>query len=548
MNSPGRHLIAARQLKPTRHGPSLRRTLLLLSILIAGAPSALAAPQSEATTATAPRTVAVPLSLRPYLVRVEFSIRSDSDLSPADDTRMLQDATAAVNRMFGPMWSATVVMSEWLLPGTSQRLQRVTATELTSRYPAGTVEKLMLISIEPDRGGWTVACREYDARVQELTPVRMATTWDPRELSSISARLMRDCFRPVLMLAHPAKDTDILEFDLQAGELPPSDPSAAQIAEGDVLRPFLRHMERREPDKLKQLQRLDLTYIRVTDFNEQLTPKGLAGDDAQITADGATPDDTAVYQDRGRVRGVLISHGLAPFGGRGRNVEQLALRQRPQTHSSRVQLVLNQRPDRPLVCHRVDRVNKLRWRDESSQPAERMVSGRNGEIEIAVDPKNPTVWLYVYSGGLLLARVPYAPGLLEFDTVRLQDDSIRLGVEGELYLFRDQLVDVVAQRAVLKSMARKAAAAGDLAGLENAIKGLDTLPGEKEFTTQLNAVRVPAIDRAKELKDRRAELAVGKLCDAMSKSLAAFFQTDKQIREMEEIQQLRALGKVDRSQ
>lgn len=484
----------------------------------------------------------LPLSQRPYRVRVELGLMTPPDGPQTSVSRLIHDISAALLRMYGPMWSTTVVESDWLVPASSSMLHRVDPAILAGRYTVADVEKAMLVCVEFAAGGWTVSCREFDTRVQELTPVLQASTLDEREIPALTARLLRDSFRPVLMLAEPAQGSDELEFELQAGELPPADASAAQIATGDILRPFLRHMERRTPGKLRQLQRLDLTYIRVTEFNRELTPEGLTAEDSQITVPDAAAGDTAVYQDRGHVRGVLISHGLVPFGGRGRNVEQLALRQRPQTASSRVQLVLSLRPDRPLVCHRVDKVAKLRWQDDSSQPTERLVSGRNGEIEIAVDPQNPTFWLYVYSGSLLLARVPYAPGLLEADTIRLPDDSIRLGVEGELYLFRDQLVDMVARRAVFKGIAKQAAAAGDTAKLENAISSLDALPGKKEFDAQLNAIRVPAVDRAKQLKNRSAERTVEKLCAAMAKSLDEFFQTEKQIRELEEIQRLRAIA------
>ena len=210
--------------------------------------------------------------------------------------------------------------------------------------------------------------------------------------------------------------------------------------------------------------------------------------------------------------------------------------------SSEVQLVLKAREDRPLVCYRVDRVAKLRYKDESLVPAERVVSDREGKIRISVDSQNSTFWLYVYSGSLLLARVPYAPGLVETDVILLPDDSIRLGVEGELYLFRDQLVDVVAQQAVFKGMAKQAAAKGEVAKLEEAIKGIESLPGKKDFDAQLNAIRRPAIDRARELRNRSAERNVNRLCDAMATSLDKFFASDKLVKQMQEIQQLRSLA------
>ncbi len=485
--------------------------------------------------------VPLPLPLQPYLVTVEIAV-STPGASQLDHDVLLRDVNTALERMYGQMWSRDVRISDWLLPGSESQIERIPAEELGKRYSLKDAQKVMLVAVEAADGGWKVCCREYDRRIEELTPVLAEVTYDRRSIADVAVRLMKNCFRPVLLLTGAAKGTDELEFYLQAGQLVPPDPSAQQIAEGDVLRPFLRHLDRRDPQKLKQLQKLDLTYIRVTEFNRELTRTGLSPEDAEVTVEGASPDETTVFQDRSHVKGVLISHGLAPFGGRGRNVEQLALRQRPMATSSRVRLVLNLRPDRPLVSHRVDRVSKLRYKDENSDVPVRMLSDRNGEVEMVVDPKNPTFWLYVYSGSLLLARVPYAPGLLATDTIKLPDDSIRLGVEGELYLFRDQLIDVVAQRAVFKGMAKQAAAAGDTAKLEEAVKGLIALPGRKEFELRLNAIQVPAVKRAEELRNGSAKRTVNKLCAAMAKSLGDFFSAEKQVKELEEVERLRNLA------
>jgi hypothetical protein len=168
-----------------------------------------------------------------------------------------------------------------------------------------------------------------------------------------------------------------------------------------------------------------------------------------------------------------------------------------------------------------------------------MLSDRNGDIEIEVDPENPTYWLYVYSGSVLLARVPYAPGLIPFDIMRLPDDSVRLGVEGELYLLRDQLVDMVAQKAVYMSLAKKAAGEGNVAGLEAAMAQLDALPGQKRFEEQLNQIQTDAVTKAEQQRNSGAKTKVEKLCKKMGESLTIFFAADKRVKEAEELEKLR---------
>lgn len=489
------------------------------------------------------------MSLQPYTVRVELSCTSDSQL-PADRiARLQQDVRNAVLKVYGEMWVPDVVMTSWLLPASRARLDRVQPAELAEICRDESPQKVMLVTIEAVAGAWQVCCREYDARVRELSPSRWRVVADDRAIAATAASLMRDSFRPVLFLTQAVRDSDEVELLLQAGEIPPPDPTAAQIAAGDVLQPYLRHMERREPTRVRLLQRLDLTWVRVTKFNQDLSEGAsdtASGPDEGVTVPGHTPVENGKYpdQDRGRVSGVVLSHGLSHFGRRGRSVQQLALRLRPAAESSRVRLVLNQAVDRPLVSHRVDKVGKFRYQDQHEENLQQLSTDRRGEIELEVDPEHPTFWLYVYSGSLLLARVPYAPGLIPFDTIRLPDDSIRLGVEGELYLLRDQIVDVAAQRAVLNRIAEKAAADRDPERLAAAVRDLLELPGKREFDAALNAIRVPAVMRAKELRNRNAERTVEKLCNGMSRSIEVFFSSEKHLRELEKLGKLQDLAQA----
>jgi hypothetical protein len=496
-------------------------------------------PAPDSATRKETKAPEVPFSSRPYKVTVTIGFDGSQTQFPAVRERLVEEIRRGLDRLYGPMWNAQVAASDWLIPASRNRLQRLTETDLLTRYPESTAEKVILIAVSGSHGVFEVSCREYDTRVQELSPMLSEQSGDFESVANIACRLARDSFRPVLLLAGPAINKTELEFFLQAGTIIPPDPSAAQIAEGDVLRTFLRQMDRRNPDQLKLLQRLDLCYVRVTSFNQELHTQELSPGDTDVVIEGKTADASETYVDSGHVRGILISHGLVPFGGRGRSMQQIALRQRPSASSSRVRLVLQSRPDRPLICYRVDKVAKLRHTDVSETPNVRILTDRNGAIEIAVDPQNPTFWLYVYSGSLLLARVPYAPGLIPEDIMKLPDDGLRLGVEGELYLLRDQLVDMVAQKAVFMSLAKKGAAAGDVPSVEAAIAQLDALPGPKDFDAMLNQIRTPALRKAEQQKNPGVKRKIEVLCEKMSESLTTFFATDKRLKEAEELKKLR---------
>ena len=491
-----------------------------------------------------PPKVVIPFPLEAYRVIVEIGFDGKSIPLPAVRRSLLDQIRKGLDRMYGSAWDTQVRESDWLVPGGKQRLLRLTAEELLARYPESTAQKVLLIGIEETNGTFQISCREYDTRVQEMSPVLDEQSAEERNVSNIACRLIRDSFRPVLLFAKPTPVGGELEFLLQGGELTVPDPSAAFIRDGDVLRTFLRQMDRRNPDKLKSLTRLDLCYVRVTGFNDELRADTENSEDLPVNVEGFTRDSAAVYHDSGHVRGVLISHGPVPYGGAGRSVQQIALRQRPAATTSHVKLVLQARPDRPLICYRVDQVAKLRHTDTNEIPGVRVLTDRNGELEIAVDPLNPTFWLYVYSGSSLLARVPYAPGLLPMDTIKLPDDGLRLGVEGELYLFRDALVDTVAQKAVLTSLAKKAAANAQPEELEKFILQLDELPGQKEFMSRLNAIKTPATQKAVQQRNTSVKRKIEKLCLAMEESLTKFYSSDNKIREAQELEQLRKTAKM----
>ena len=495
-------------------------------------------PQKAAAIKVPPKVV-IPFAREAYRVVVEVGFDGIATQQPALRQGFVDEIRKGLDRMYGAAWAAQVEESDWLIPGGEDRLNRLTAEALLLRYPESSTQKVVLIGIEESEGTFQICCREFDTRVQEMSPVLTEQTGEEQNVANVATRLVRDSFRPVLLFAKSTVIGGELEFLLQAGELTVPDPTAAFIRDGDVLRTFLRQMERRNPDKLRVLQRLDLCYVRVTGFNTELRADVASPEDEPVSVEGVTRDTSAVYRDSGHVRGVLISHGPVPYGGAGRSVQQIALRQRPAATKSRVKLVLQTRIDRPLICFRVDKVSKLRHTDSNVAPGKRVLSDRNGELEIEVDPENPTFWLYVYSGSSLLARVPYAPGLLPQDTIKLPDDGLRLGVEGELYLFRDALVDTVAQKAVLMSLAKKGSAEGKLEDVDKLIVQLDELPGQKEFMSRLNAIRTPATEKADLQRNPGVKRKIEKLCLAMEESLTAFYSSDNKIREAQELEQLR---------
>ena len=104
-------------------------------------------------------------------------------------------------------------------PAIKTRLNRLTTEELLLRYPESSAQKVMFIGIEESNGTFQISSREFDTRVQEMSPVLTEQTGEKQHVANVASRLTRDSFRPVLLFAKPTVAGGELEFLLQAGEL-----------------------------------------------------------------------------------------------------------------------------------------------------------------------------------------------------------------------------------------------------------------------------------------------------------------------------------------
>lgn len=472
-----------------------------------------------------------PFKHQPYSVRVEIGFAHTCLPDAAQRERVVRGVRNAIARMYGRMWEVEVGENSWMVPASRRRLEWLDESELLERYPEQVVQKVFVVTVEDRGSAYLLSCREYDSRIQELTPVLSRDSHDVRAVPAVATELLRDSFRPCVLYERKYVDDDgrqIMEMQVQAGEIIPPDPSAEQVVENDVLRPFVRQMDRRNPNRMTRLLRLDLSYVRVlsVDRGEASDSSGRSTEEETVAvpvteSTGEATEGRGGYSP-GRIQGFFISHSpYSPFGSKGRRVQHLAVRQRPSAPTSKVRIILRNRPDRPLVSHRLALAYQLNWDDPEDGPQTRLVSDRNGEVVIEQKEGHPTFWIRVYSGTSLLARVPYAPGLIPSDTIELPDDSIRLSVEGEIQLLSDEVIDSIALQAVLLARARKAAEVGDVDQFEALIERRSRVPGREYFLEKVNNIWIPARNRLQErkLSIRRTKM----LCDNLKDSIERFF-------------------------
>jgi hypothetical protein len=435
-----------------------------------------------------PKAPPTPVAEDPYDVVINLTVPSHRSMTLATTNKLRKDVAHAVRRTWGGMWVADVRMNDWMLVGDA--VERLEPDAVSKRY-GKKYDKVLFVAIDPE--SLVLTAREWDYRSNSLTVPAVGSAYDLAAVPNEIVHLLIEVFQPVLLYRRTDKfDKSYIEVTLKAGEFPAPDPKAVQISPGDVLTPVVRYFNKRNRDQVDRIQDQTLTYLVVQDI------------------------------DRDIVGGTLLSGVPTVFGRNARRAEQFALRRRPRHKATRVKLVLRSNPDKPLLCHRVNLVSKLKYRDEELEESVDLISDRYGEVVVPVG-SYPTYWIYVYSGKLLLARIPYSPGLVAEETVLMPDDSMRLLVEGEVDLLKGRLIDLVARRAVHMSAAMQYAKDGLADETKAEVAALDALPGKKEFEDQITTFQQPAVQKALAARNRVSRGRINRVCGEMKRVIDNYF-------------------------
>ena len=463
-----------------------------------------------------------------YRVKVSVSFDNDPRFTDIFREEMLAELERVVDRTYGLMFQLTVEPNDWLVPARKTVLDRVQATEVQRAQGTDDFDKIFVVAIEADGVRYRASVREWDAhgagrtysendgprewdeRGRVLSPSESAETTDRRDVAEVAGRMIAKAFRPLLTVE--TANADNIQLRLKAGEFPAPDPAGDQIIPGDILLPYFRYKDKKKV--VQKVQFLPATYIIVQEVNRSI------------------------------VKGVIVSGlGMRLQGGKKRRIDQMCIRERPRHAVTDVQMALRRNTKRLLVANRVRVIPKLRGKDEGLKEPVEMWSDRNAKVSVPVDPDHSLVWLYVYSGMTfkpskadkekmvsaphLVSRVPFAPGLVREQRVELLDDSLRLGVEGELTILQGQLVDTVARQAVLKAFIKKAAEKEDWKSVDKNLVKLKELMPIAKFKADLSNIRVDALEAARAMKDNLAKSRITRLCSETEQLIDRFLDKEK---------------------
>lgn len=524
-------------------------------------PTAEPKPQSAPAKPVEPRPI--PLELQPYRVRISVAFEDHPSLTVRFRNELLASLAVWIDRTYAQMWQVTIEHNEWLSPANSEGLSRLTWAQVETQLAEKQLDKAFLMCVSLRGSVFQLAGREWDRMTEQLSARQERLVSERRAVVNELGLAISDLFHPLLLIEK--LEGRVASVRARAGEFPAGDPAAEQLRKGTFFQPFFLYFNKEH--EVQQRQLVPWTYLMVESSD--------------------------------RARGECSTHtGLrVPLGRNTKRMESWAIGVRPTFSETRFRITPHNNPTKPLIGYQVtlfERVmvtppppetppaesakpdsNAAEGQEQPSaettstaekKPAEmpqpvaqfnklhELVTDRRGQVVVPVDPQRPLIWLYVSSGGNMLGRFPYIPGLAATITAELPDDSLRLSLESRLELLRAEFIDVVARRALLLARAKAAAKIAEWNRFNEALADLDRQPNLKYFQTQLDAIKVSIAKKAQDKKDKSLEKRIERLCKETAELIEKHLADDKLKDQREELVELRkaeeetaAAGNVDNS-
>jgi hypothetical protein len=345
----------------------------------------------------------------------------------------------------------------------------------------------MWLAVEADATGHRLTCREFDAYTRRWGPTLRRDVAQSAILTEAAFRLLTDAFTPLARVEAP-NDEGMSQLVMKGGALPRAEGPNLVVAPGDVYLPLLRRTGRGGELIENGIVGIPWTYLVTTKPNR-------SGWQSHVES---------------ALRGALS-------GRRRGAIEQIAISLRNAPDPPRVRFYARSNRDQPLIGYEVFRLPDPQGRGPKAAPVLIGLTDRNGEIVVPAGD-GPVSTLLLRSDGQVLAKLLVAAGTAPTIEAPIADDAIRLAAQGEVQAVREELIDVVARRAILMARVQSHLKKGEGAEARALMDELTDLPTPSTFVRRMDLVhdRLPASD------DPRVRQAVDGLFSATRDLLARF--------------------------
>jgi hypothetical protein len=422
--------------------PIPRIARVLLGLLVAGALALNAARAASSVQADATGKQPVhptPWEYAAYRIVVFIKIDPSAEWSPkrrADLTELIEKQARA---LVGGLWrlkaSEAPAELHWDSAAEIGRVEsdRVPKTALEA-------DKVMLLGLTEANGRLTIRTRELDVRTQVWGAPLTVESRRSGELADQLVRALWQSFSPIVRI-DGISDQGVVTCRVRGGALPPANHSLELIRPGTVLRPLIRHFDAQGKTARDGVFPVAWTWLQV----EQ------------------TDGPTAMCR--------LISGVQEPleFNHDGRS-EYLGLAVTARANDS-TNLIVRARGD----SRTLEDVEVFARKFARGPPLLVGRTDEHGAVKIE-SPQIDSPMLYLRSGEDMLVRFPLVPGLEREVTIPVNDNGRRLETGDLVARAADELIDLVAQQALLKTRLQRELVSGRL---DSATATLDTLKALK---------------------------------------------------------------------
>lgn len=475
----------------------------------------------------------------PYKVRIWLATETAGEL----DQRVRQSLTAALLRRIdasiGAPWDARI--SE---PPADLRSSMLIDSALVTPEVLDTVapealqnDKIILLTVRLNAREFHIEARELDCRTRlHGAPVRRVVR-QPELLDIVCFQAVSDSFRAITRLEEGVAKTAIVR--IRAGGLVLDRASPCYVGVDDVLLPIQRNNDR--TGLATQVVPIEWTFLQVQTPDETnpylMTCRVWSGKPNPVTGKftarkeryGLKVKPTAESTTL-RVLSRVVKRGEVPYPMPGLEIYAKAPEPDPPAETETPVETPPSSEDAKGAETAAPAPKKADTPKVTGDPAELL--GRtdwNGSLEIG-QAETPLRIVYLKNGAQLLARLPMVPGLEPVLIASVPDDAPRLQAEGFIKGMQGQLMDIEAQREILKArfMLRIADAASltgeeltaKLKEAQDLLEEIKKLPNRNDLLEQLTVQRnQQIISPVKSVQDRIDQL-YAKLRETLGKYMS----------------------------
>ncbi|QDT73901.1 hypothetical protein [Lacipirellula limnantheis] len=397
----------------------------------------------------------------PYRVLATLAVDDHSRPQLDLPTSLSGQIAARVEGSLRPLWDFKIDSPD---AGAARRqcfeLREIPWDELSADQKAN--DKLLWLGVRVLPHGYELAAREFDVHMRRWGPVQRRVVQQSSFLAEASFELLQATFSPLAMVEPIEGNDEQVQLVFRGSQLPRPSGEESFVTPGEAYLPLLRRTDRSGKVIEGGILPVPWTYLTATEAND-------AGWLASVHS------------------GVR-----RPFGtGKKGLVEQIAVGLRLPPGATPVRFHARTDKSQGLAGYEV-------FRETPDGGSERVgVTDRNGMI--VVPPNGAAVsMLMLRSDGQVLAKVPVASGGSDVQQTPIADNVTRLQAQAEAQVVREELIDLVARRAIVMGRVKAMLKKNRIDDAKELMSELDAMPSPSVFgrTIENAARRIPKSDDA----------------------------------------------------